>query len=40
MIEENPLTWNIFDWRSKQSDKIIWYAWYFLLYNRSQWLYG
>lgn len=33
LVEENPLTWYIFDWKAKKSDKVLWYAWYFALIN-------
>lgn len=33
LIEENPLTGYIFDWKAKTSDVIIWYAGYFSLIN-------
>jgi len=33
LIEENPLTWYVFDWKKKDSDEIIWYASYFKLLN-------
>lgn len=31
LVEENPLTWYVFDWKNKLSDKVVWYAWYFSL---------
>lgn len=33
LIEENPLTGYVFDWKAKTSDKVIGYAWYFSLIN-------
>lgn len=33
LIEENPLTWFIFDWKAKKSDVVIGYASYFRLLN-------
>lgn len=33
LLEENPLTGYVFDWKNKQSDKIVGYAWYFALIN-------
>lgn len=33
LIEENPLTGYIFDWKAKKSETVIWYAWYFSLNN-------
>lgn len=33
LVEENPLTGYIFDWKGKTSDKIVGYAWYFSLIN-------
>lgn len=33
LVEENPLTWYVFDWKNKKSDSIVGYAWYFALIN-------
>ena len=33
LIEENPLTWFVFDWKAKKSDVVIGYASYFRLLN-------
>lgn len=33
LVEENPLLWHIFDWKTKKSDKVVWYAGYFSLIN-------
>lgn len=33
LVEENPLTWYVFDWKNKKSDSIVGYAWYFSLIN-------
>lgn len=33
LIEENPLTWFVFDWKAKKSDVVIGYASYFKLLN-------
>ena len=33
LIEENPLTGYVFDRKTRISDKVIWYAWYFSLIN-------
>lgn len=33
LIEENPLTWFVFDWKAKKSEVVIGYASYFKLLN-------
>lgn len=33
LVEENPLTWFVFDRKAKTSDVIVWYASYFQLLN-------
>lgn len=33
LIDENPLYGCVFDWKAKQSDKVVWYAGYFSLIN-------
>lgn len=33
LVEENPLTWYEFDRTKKESEEVIWYAWYFKLLN-------
>ena len=33
LVEENPLTWYVFDWKNKKSEVVIGYASYFKLLN-------